>query len=103
MDYKIWLDDQCFDADLPARQAPDGFIAAPSSLEAMVLVKRYGVPSFIDFDHDLGEQDNAMVFLKWLSDHYPDVEFEYNIHTANPVGAANIKSYIDSWFRSRTM
>lgn len=108
MTWKLWLDDDGLNVNTPERHAPGGFSLALSSAQAIKLVEANGPPFFMDLDHDLGKlqdgnDDTAMLFLKWLSEHFPDAEFEYEIHSKNPVGRANIKSYLDSWIRSRSL
>jgi len=77
---------------------------ARSSSEAIGIIKEFGFPEFISFDHDLGEDDTATGFLKcWICE-FPDVPFpKYAIHSSNPIGSANIKSFIDSYNRSLEM
>lgn len=101
MTWKLWLDDQHADPDAPARHTPAGFQAAGSTAEAVALVATLGMPAFIDFDHDLGESDDAMRFLRWLANDYPGGPIpEWGVHSANPVGRANIESFLRSWKRS---
>lgn len=97
--WSLWLDDQWDDRETPNRWPPDGFLPARSAKEAIALVTRLGPPSFMDLDHDLG-QDNCMDFLKWLADNYFEFIPKYNIHSANPIGKKNIESYMESWRRS---
>lgn len=56
----------------------------------------------MDLDHDLGEQDNAMIFLKWLANEY-DMEKipSFAVHSQNPIGRENIVSYMESWLRHK--
>jgi hypothetical protein len=105
MGWKLWLDDQSFDYDAPERKAPDGFIPAVNSEQAKALVFEFGMPDFIDFDHDLGidrdgEEDTAMKFLRWLESIY-NLPYNnppgYMIHSANGEGAKNIQSFMESW------
>lgn len=77
---------------------------ARSSIEAMMLLTEYGCPVYISFDHDLGGDDTSMIIVKWMVDRDLDsggkfipVDFEYNVHSANPVGTENIRSYLDSY------
>lgn len=76
---------------------------ARSTEDAIFHVTFLGMPEFISFDHDLGGDDTSMEFLKWLTDKWLDGEFgdypipEYQIHSANPIGAANIKSWMETW------
>lgn len=82
----------------------EDFIVARTSIEAIEAVKHHGWPTFISFDHDLGGEDTAMVFLRMLvnlrqGQPIPD----YIIHSANPVGSLNILSFMESWKRSTTL
>jgi hypothetical protein len=95
MSYKLYIDD--------VRPCPDGFILAKSSREAITIVELRGLPEYISFDHDLGEDDSSMVFLKWLSNYIDNPSFNYTVHSANPVGRDNIISFIESWKKSLTI
>lgn len=106
MGWKLWLDDQAFDPEVPARHAPEGFRPAASSREALLYCVHFGFPDFVDFDHDLGGDDTAMVFLNELSrsdvfDRGIPAPFEYRVHSANPVGAANIVSFMETWAKMK--
>lgn len=79
-----------------------GWVIARSSLEAIDLVREHGMPGLISLDHDLGGDDTAMHFLKWLAYEYwteQPVPGAF-VHSANPVGAKNLESFMDSWKRS---
>lgn len=105
--YKLWIDDQAYDDDVEAWRRPptNDWKVATTSTEAIEIVKSFGIPGQIEFDHDLGlapdgKPDTAMTFLKWLASEYPDgirqIHY-YNIHSRNPNGAANIHSFLESW------
>lgn len=101
MNYKLYIDDQLDDVEAPERHTPEGFIGVKSSQEAIELVKKNGLPSEMDLDHDLGEDDNVMIFLHWLSNEFPCGPVpDYKVHSANPVGSKNIISYLESWKKS---
>jgi len=101
MTWKLWIDDQLDDPERPRRHTPKDFIGARSSKEAQDLVDVAGLPVFMDLDHDLGGDDKVMVFLRWLSDTYPDGPVpDYGIHTENPEGRKNIESFMQSWKKS---
>ncbi len=106
-DWCLWLEDQWDDPYAPFRNPPAAYKPARSSLEAMRLVKQFGVPSYISFDHDLGllpsgKPDTSMVFLTWLSSTYPDADVpEYRIHSANFIGRMNIQAKMESWKKSQ--
>lgn len=80
------------------------WIVCRNSSEALGCIINNGIPKFISFDHDLGGEDTAMVFLKnWVSV-FPDTPFpQYHIHSSNPIGRENIKSFVDSFNRSLEM
>lgn len=100
MTWKLFIDDE---RDLSYIGVLDTVLweVARSTEQAKVLVEYLGPPSYISFDHDLGGEDTAMVFLKWLADNYFTQPPEYSIHSSNPVGRSNIDAYMKSWIRVR--
>lgn len=79
-----------------------------SSQEALEYVQKNGCPDYISFDHDLGEIDTAMNFIKWLvqediNKNIIPEHFRFNVHSANPVGAANIEGYLKCYLRTRSV
>jgi hypothetical protein len=98
---KLWIDDQLDDPATPNRHTPAGFLGARTTSEAILLVEEHGLPEFMDLDHDLGGDDRVMVFLRWLSDRFPDGPVpRYRIHSENCVGRLAIESFMSSWLRS---
>ena len=97
MTWNLYIDDIRF---------PPGdrdWLVCRSSQEALDRVAEMGMPQFISFDHDLGEEDTTMVFLCRMVNEVWDgvsVPPDYQIHSANPVGAENIRSFMDSWRKS---
>lgn len=84
------------------------WIVLRTSQEAIDYVKANGLPQYCSFDHDLGGEDTAMVFLKWLIDFDLDNDgqiipenFQYNVHSANNVGLKNIQGLLDSYLAFR--
>lgn len=99
--WKLWLDDQLDDPETPERHTPDRFLGARSTEEARKLVVEHGMPWTMDLDHDLGEDDRTMDFLKWLEETYPNGPVPVtSVHSRNPEGAKNILSFVNSWQRS---
>jgi hypothetical protein len=96
MGYKLFLDDE--------RNPPDdSWITCRSSEEAISLAKSKGSPDFMSLDHDLGGDDTVMKFLKRFVSEVWDGDLEppkYKVHSANPVGAKNIISFMESWIKS---
>jgi hypothetical protein len=93
---KLFIDD--------IREPPEaGYIIARSSNEAINIVKKQGWPTFMSLDHDLGDDDTTMVFLKRLVEEIWDGKQnppDYKVHSANPIGTLNIKSFMESWRKS---
>lgn len=81
------------------------YVVVRSTNEAIAHIVTNGWPTFISFDHDLGEDDTSMVFLRrlvnevWTNQPVP----MYTVHSANPVGSKNIVSFMESWKKSVIM
>lgn len=103
--YNLFLDDQINDPECPARHPPPGYVGARSSFHAILLINLFGMPQCMSLDHDLGKdglgnEDNAMEFLKQLVEKGFKPPSNYMVHSANPIGKQNIISYIESWRKS---
>ena len=98
--YTLYLD------DIRNPQGEFDFIARTSN-EAMRIMEANDCPEFISFDHDLGGDDTAMRVVKYMVENDLDepgwipTNFEFNVHSANPVGAANIEGYLNAYLRTR--
>src|SRR3954452_24490922 len=96
-DYWLFIDDL---RDPPS----DNWVVTRSSTETIALLKLRGCPTKISFDHDLGGDDTGMVIARWLVNTYLDVsgrfisdQFEFAVHSANPVGAANLSGLLETY------
>lgn len=71
--------------------------------EALLYVEQNGIPEYISFDHDLGEEKTGYDFAKWIVEQDLDgtycipANFAFNVHSANGPGAANIRGLLDSY------
>lgn len=98
---RLYLDDE-------RNPRGEGFAVVRSVLEARQLCDRRA-PSFVSFDHDLGDgQPTGMDFAHWLVERDMDAEgsflprdFAFNVHSANPVGAANISGLLNGYLAAR--
>lgn len=83
----------------------EGFVIARSVDEAINLIKQKGFPSYMSLDHDLGEDvPTGYDFVKWIVSEYMDKDlpqFEFNIHSANPVGAENMKGLLNNFIKHK--
>ena len=100
--YSLYLDDE--------RNPTTGrvFNVCRNMKEAVDMVITYGFPMYISFDHDLGDGiPTGFDFAKWLIEHDLDTgtmpaDFSFNVHSANPSGAANIQGLLDHYLEYRT-
>ncbi len=96
MTYTLFLDDERFPAD-------ETNVVVRSFDEAREYIYKHGTPKHVCFDHDLGYGPNGYHFALWLTDRdldgfgFPE---SYSVHSQNPVGAANIKSVMDSYMKN---
>ena len=103
MTYKLYLD------DLRTPQS-NGWVIVRSYDEAVAYVEANGFPQMVSFDHDLGDADDktGLDFAKFLVEldqitmHMPK-DFDFNVHSANPVGAANIRHFMEGYLRHKKM
>jgi len=102
-EWKLYLD------DIRNPKEKD-FIIARSVKEAIELIKKNGFPSFMSLDHDLGVDkkgnllDNGYDFIKWIVKEYENKDlpdFEYIVHSANPVGKENITGLLNNFIRHK--
>jgi len=81
------------------------FVIVRSVDEAKQLIKQKGFPSYMSLDHDLGEDvPTGYDFVKWIVSEYMDKDlpqFEFNIHSANPVGAENMRGLLNNFIKKK--
>jgi len=101
MRYSMFLDDERMP---PSTAAPFGhWIVVRSMSDALKTIEARGWPSFISFDHDLGENEpTGHDFAKWIVSGDIDMkqippEFNFYVHSQNPVGAQNITSLLKNY------
>lgn len=100
----LFLDDERSPSDV-LEHTLEEYVVARSSTEAVHRVIEKGeLPAGMFLDHDLGGEDNTMRFLNelhhiWETQYNADPMLipEYMVHSANPVGAQNIMSFMDTW------
>jgi len=103
MSYYLFLDDERFPPD-------DGrnWVICRDGFEAAGVIGSMGFPKYISFDHDLGDSiPTGLDFVKWIVDAdlnghitIPN-DFDYFVHSQNPVGAANIRGLLDGYLKSK--
>ena len=80
---------------------------ARSSAQAIAYMEDNSCPDVCLFDHDLGGDDTAMTIVKYMVEKDLDFpgfipeDFSFDVHSANPVGAANIRGYLNCYLKQR--
>jgi hypothetical protein len=122
MSWNLFIDDQCRELN-PSTQKPyrdcsviDNsrvYVLADTYEEAINLITKNGCPSFISFDHDLGlvnseESKNGYDLAKFIVDLDLDLQgkfipynFDFQVHSKNPIGAKNIITYLSNYLKSK--
>ena len=100
---KLYLDD----VRIPTSS---GYAIVRSYNEAIAYMEEHGCPDYISFDHDLGDADEhtGLDVVKWMITQDLDKDctfipedFEFDVHSANPPGAANIKGLLTGYLEQR--
>lgn len=112
MKYNLFIDDERNPMDVTwgtwqdqAMYRDEIWVIARDRFEVLEAVVSLGFPSMISFDHDLGEdQETGYEIAKMLCDMIMDgvqlpEGFQYRVHSKNPVGAENIRNYMDPFLK----
>lgn len=89
---KLYLDD--------IRPIPFGFVGVRSYSEFVTFIEQNGLPDFISFDHDLGEEKTGYDCAKMLVEYCLDRQITlpyFAVHSQNPVGKQNIESLLGNF------
>lgn len=107
MSYAMFIDDERIPRHVTWVELPNRSWQICRNIdEVMQNIWTRGFPEFISFDHDLG-QDEATGYdiARRLVDmdldgeiSFPD-NFAFAVHSKNPVGAENIKQYLNNYLR----
>ncbi|MCB2378548.1 hypothetical protein LGH70_13190 [Hymenobacter sp. BT635] len=96
--YKLYLDDI-------RTPKGEGWQVVRSFDEFVATINQRGLPQEISFDHDLGwddehdcEMKSGYDCAKWLVENDLVIE-NFNVHSANPVGAENIKRLLQNFLK----
>lgn len=97
--WKLFLDDE-------REPVGTGWTVCRSVAEVEAMVEVFGLPSFISFDHDLGDgpaplgyDNTGMGLARWIADRVMDgatlpEDFQFFVHSQNPIGANNIRQFM---------
>ena len=106
MSYKLFLDD-LRTVDMVYPGAADGFVVVRSYNAFVDCVQTHGLPEFVSFDNDLGEDEHGDLLpdgydcAKWLvhEQRYDLRCLSFKVHSANPVAKVQIQSLINNYIR----
>ena len=97
----IYLDDE-----RSPRTARDWIIIRDAESLLNLIIALGTLPDYISFDHDLGENKTTGYDLVKAIEYHVIYElidwnpkFQFNVHSANPVGAKNIQARLDNLIR----
>lgn len=101
--YWLFLDDVRKSKDIVGYPLTIDIVTALNFEDAILIVLARGLPHKIYFDHDLGEGPTGYDFAKWFGNHIMDNnltlddDFDFVVHSANPVGRDNIIGYMNQF------
>lgn len=104
--YSLFIDDERY----PPRNDGRNWVIARDWEDVMMMLRLHGMPGFISFDHDLGEDTHTgydivkqLVELDMTSDGEFAIppDFDFYVHSQNPIGKANIEAYLNNYLRIR--
>ena len=83
------------------------FVVVRSFAEFVKFIKEEGLPTFISFDNDLGEDESGNLLpdgyacAKWLVyESGLDLRrFHFHVHSANPVASVQITSLLNNYIK----
>lgn len=96
--------------DILTKYRTEKWVICRNKLEVMTQLFYYDMPKFISFDHDLGDdQPTGFSIAKLLVELDMDAgvnmtklssDFDFYVHSQNPVGKANIEGYLNGYLKS---
>jgi hypothetical protein len=114
MTYSLFIDDERDPVDVAwgtwqerELYRTGDWIIARNWPETLELIINFGMPNLISFDHDLGNDTiNGYEISKRLCDFIMDAkyilpeDFRFLVHSKNPVGAENIRCYMENFLKA---
>lgn len=117
MTWNLFLDDERTPEDVKWAPRPvhekyrnEDWIVARNYADAMIEVLGRGFPKYISFDHDLGQNEKTGYDLakslvnkdlQGVIGYGFSGDFQYYVHSKNPIGKANIEGLLESYFKHK--
>ncbi|MBL7895329.1 MAG: hypothetical protein JNK50_08570 [Bacteroidia bacterium] len=104
MGYKLFLDDL---RTVEMVYTSNDFVVVRTFNEFVNYIKENGLPDFISFDNDLGEDNEGKILpdgyacAKWLvNESNLDLSsLNFKVHSANPVAKIQIESFLNNYLK----
>ena len=103
--WSLFLDDERYPSD---KDPLKDWMIARTVEQAQFLIRDWGMPYRMSLDHDLGNGiPTGYDFIKWLVEQDMDDVIDidtiiyFYVHSQNPVGAENIRSYFNTYISQR--
>jgi hypothetical protein len=98
MTYSLFIDDERWP---PSSDGRDWKIAR-DHIDVLQLIKEFGDPEYISFDHDLGPRaktgfEIAKMLVEMDMDGMIELTDKYYVHSQNYVGKDNIEGYLEGY------
>jgi NAD+-processing family protein with receiver domain len=106
MGYNLFLDDiRAVSMVYPNKD--NDFVVVRSYDACIAYIKQNGLPEFMSFDNDLGEDENKTVLpdgyavTKWLvyESGLDLTNFKFKVHSANPVAKKQIEGLLNNYIK----
>lgn len=103
MNINLFLDDERYPPSLICTWRE--WIIVRSFDEAIAHMEKNGCPSFMSFDHDLGDGPSGHKVAWWMIERDMDMPgwiplgFEFAVHNQNPIGARNIQETLSGYLK----
>lgn len=103
--FKMFIDDERH----PPETWTDSYVVIRNMRDFIIYTNKFGCPSFISFDHDLGENEpTGHDIVKYMVETDMNMggtfipsDFQFKIHSMNSVGARNILHLLNNYLCSR--
>ena len=112
MTWNLFIDDERMPTDVTwgshefYQQFP--WTIARTKQRVMELIAMYGFPDFVSFDHDLSSNEptgkdiaNWMIEVDLDGTYRIPADFQFYVHSRNPVGKQNIEGLFNSYLEQR--
>lgn len=111
MTWNLFIDDERYPVNVTwgneAFYQQHPWTIARNMAQVQDLVREWGFPAFISFDHDLGgDEPSGKDIANWLINYDMDYggmppDFQYFTHSRNPVGRENIEGLLNEYLAYR--